>query len=162
MCIESDFDPTVFETMLNDLLSSDPTLIKESSIDLSFPILESEPPTREMGTDPMEPAPATLPIIIKTTNGTPSTTKPIILIQTMNKPPLDNSLYAMPAEFYNCPTETTISDYTMEDNLPLTPSTSSESPDEQCSNSPDDAHSSMLTNFDVSHPSILLTNEIFL
>jgi len=117
--------------MLNELLSSDPTLIKESSIDLSFPIIESEPPTREIGTDPMEPTPSALPIIIKTTNGNPLTTKPIFVIQTMNS------------------IETSTNDYTMEDSLPLTPSSSSESPDEPCSNSPDNTQSSMLTNFDV-------------
>jgi hypothetical protein len=140
--------------MLNELLSSDPTLIKESSFDLPFPMIESEPPTREMGTDPMEPAPTTLPIIIKTTNGNPLTTKPILLIHSMNKPPADNSLFSttdtMPTQYY----ESSTTDYTMEENLPLTPSSSSESPDEQCSNSPDDAHSSMLTNFDVSESSI--------
>jgi hypothetical protein len=117
--------------MLNELLSSDPTLIKESSIDLSFPIIESEPPTREIGTDPMEPTPSALPIIVKTTNGNSLTTKPIFVIQTMNS------------------IETSTNDYTMEDSLPLTPSSSSESPDEPCSNSPDNTQSSMLTNFDV-------------
>jgi hypothetical protein len=139
--------------MLNELLSSDPTLIKESSIDLSFPIIDSEPPTREIGTDPMEPIPSTLPLIIKTTNGNPLTTKPIFLIQTMNKSTVDNSLSSatttMPTEYYNFQIETSTNDYPMEDNLPLTPSSSSESPDEQCSNSPDNTQSSMLTNFDV-------------
>jgi hypothetical protein len=101
----------------------------------------------------MEPTPSTLPLIIKTTNGNPLTTKPIYLIQTMNKSTVDNSSTSvtttMPTEYYNFQIETSTNDYPMEDNLPLTPSSSSESPDEQCSNSPDNTQSSMLTNFDV-------------
>lgn len=151
----------VFEKILSELFPSDPTLLKESSIDLSFPLTESEPPTREIGTDPMEPSPSTLPIIIKTNNGTPITTKPILLIQSMPQLSSENTstftttttTTTMPTECYNLeidPSTFNISDYQMEDILPMTPSTSSESPDEATSHSPDGTHSPLLTNFDVS------------
>jgi len=130
--------------------------LKETSIDLFSPLLESEPLTREMGTDPMEPSLPALPIIIKTSHGNPLMTKPILLIQT-NTPPIDNSLSyttttTIPTEYYNFqvdPSSFTMNDYPMDDGLPLTPSTSNDSPDELRSHSPDSAHSSMLTNFEV-------------
>ena len=155
-CLEGDFDPTVFEKILSELFSSDPSLLKETSIDLFSPLLEPEPLTREMGTDPMEPSLPALPIIINTNNGNPLTTKPIFLIQT-NTPPVDNSLSfttttTIPTEYYDFqvdPSSFTMNDYPMDDGLPLTPSTSSDSPDEPRSHSPDNAHSSMLTNFEV-------------
>jgi hypothetical protein len=147
--LETDFDPAIFERLLNELLASDPSMLKEQSFDLAF---ESEPPTREIGTDPMEPTPSNVPIFITTTpNVSQLTNKPIILIQTTNKP----SVQSAPTEYYNFPIESssiTINDYQMDDGLPLTPSTS-ESPDETSSNSPgsiqDNVYSTMLTNFDV-------------
>ena len=147
----------VFEKILSELFPSDPTLLKENSIDLNFPILDSEPPTREMGTDPMEPSPPTLPIIIKTTDGNPITSKPLLLIQSMPQSTSDHSsaitTTTLPTEYYDLqidPSSFTTNDYQMEDMLPLTPSSSSGSSDEPTSHSPDSAHISMLTNFDVS------------
>jgi len=147
--IENDFDATIFEDLVNKLFSSDPLLLKEQSIDLSFPPLESEPPTREIGTDPMEPVQPALPIIIKPTNVNNSSNNPILFIRTINK---------TPTEYYNFPIESSsviTNDYQMEDNLPLTPSSSSESPDETCSNSPDSLQnntcSTMLTDLDVNY-----------
>lgn len=149
-----EFDPMVFEKILSELFPSDSTLLKENSIDLTFPILDSEPPTREMGTDPMEPSPSTLPIIIRTTDGNPITSKPILLIQSMPQTTSDHSsTTTLPTEYYDLqidPSSFTTNDYQMEDILPLTPSSSSGSSDEPTSHSPDSAHSSMLTNFDVS------------
>merc|ERR1711939_432833 len=46
---ETDFDPATFEKLINELLS-----------------LESEAATREIGTDPMEPVPQSMPLIINT------------------------------------------------------------------------------------------------
>ena len=147
--LETDFDPTLFEKLLNDLLSSDPSTIQEQSINLSFTPLESEPPTRETGTDPMEPTPITLPLIIKTNNINQSTNPPIFLIQTMQKAPVESP----PNEYYNLQIESSIpNDYQMEDGLPLTPSLSSESPDEASSQSPEyspNMYSKLLTNLDV-------------
>jgi hypothetical protein len=138
----------MFEELVNKLFSTDPLLLKEQSIDLSF---ESEPPTREIGTDPMEPMPSTVPIIIKTTNINQLTNKPILHIQTMNQPQIQST----PTEYYNIQIESsslTTDEYPMEDILSLTPSTS-ESPDEARSNSPDGSqenlYSTMLTNLDV-------------
>lgn len=155
---DEEFDPMVFEKILSELFPSDSTLLKENSIDLSFPILDSEPPTREMGTDPMEPSPPTLPIIIKTTDGHPITSKPILLIQSMPQPTSD-SASTLPTEYYNLqidPSTFMINDDQMEDGLPLTPSSSSGSTDEPTSHSPDSAHSSMLTNFDVCSMMVLI------
>jgi len=145
--IENDFDATVFEDLVNKLFSSDPLLLKEQSIDLSFPPLESEPLTREIGTDPMEPVSSTSPIIIKSTNVNNLTNNSILFIRTINKTPIESvplTTTTEPTEYYN---------FQMEDDLPLTPSSTSESPDEASSNSPDssqnNAYSTMLTNLDV-------------
>lgn len=148
--LENEFDPAIFEKLLNELLSSDPTTLQEQSINLSFSTLESEPPTREMGTDPMEPAPTTLPLIIKTNNINQFTNNPIYLIQTVNKTPTET----VSNEYYNLQFESsTTTDYPMEEVSPLTPSTLSESPDDSGSHSPDysqdNAYSKLLTNFDV-------------
>jgi hypothetical protein len=144
--IENDFDATVFEDLVNKLFSSDPLLLKEQSIDLSFPPLESEPLTREIGTDPMESVPSASPIIIKSTNVNNLTNNSILFIRTINKTPTESVPLTTtePTEYYN---------FQMEDDLPLTPSSTSESPDEASSNSPDssqnNAYSTMLTNLDV-------------
>jgi hypothetical protein len=132
--LESDFDPAVFEKLLNELLSSDPSTLQEQSFNLSFASTECEPSTREIGTDPMEPTPTALPLIIKTHNiNQQSTTSPIFLIQTLNKIPAVSA----PNEYYNLQIESsTTNDYQMEDSLPLTPSTS-DSPDESRSHSPE-------------------------
>ncbi|CAF1045433.1 unnamed protein product [Rotaria sordida] len=172
---EDQFDPVAFDAFLNDFLSSEPSLFIEQSIDLPLTSFESEPTTREIGTDPMEPVPTTRPITITTTNINQLTKTPIILIQTSNKTANGNSLRiesvpwttTVPTEIYNLqfdPSSSTINDYPMEDILPLTPSTSSESPDETSSNSPDssdNAYSKMLTNFDnlPSTGPLVLTNE---
>ncbi len=155
--IENDFDATIFEDLVNKLFSSDPLLLKEQSIDLSFPPLESEPPTREIGTDPMEPVQPALPIIIKPTNVNNSTNNPILFIRKINKTPTE-SVSLTTTEYYNFPIESSLvitNDYQMEDNLPLTPSSSSESPDETRSNSPDSLQnngcSTMLTDLDVNY-----------
>lgn len=117
MCIENDFDPTLFDKIVNELFSNDPTMLKEQSIDFTSPLFEIESPTREIGTDPMEPS---VPLIIKTTNATQYTPKPIILIQTtQTTQPID-----VPTEYISAE-----NDYVMEDVLPLTPSTSNDSPD---------------------------------
>ena len=145
--LEEEFDPMVFEKILSELFPSDPNLLKESSIDLSFPLVESEPPTREIGTDPMEPSPPTLPIIIQTIPQLQSDT-------AATNMPIDCFTFEIDSSLF--PTN----DYQMEDVLPLTPSTSSESPDEPASNSPDSANSSMLTNFDVSEKEIFLCSAV--
>lgn len=141
----------MFEDLVNQLISSDPSIC-------DFPF-EPEPPTREMGTDPMEPVPSTSSIIIKTTSTNPYINKPILVIRTTTTNP------TMPIEY----TSVTTDDYQMEDNLPLTPSSSSESPDEGNSNSPDSlqntAYPSMLTDLDVSkkkHNFFILIFFIFL
>jgi len=148
--------------LLNDLLSSDPTMINEQSIDLSSTAFEPEPTTREMGTDPMEPTPSTRPLIIRTTNANQLSNPPIFFIQTTNNTSIGNSLpiqstpsttTTLPNEYYNLQLDSTTNHYQMEEALPLTPSTLSESPDEGNSNSPDsfheNAYSKLLTNFDV-------------
>ncbi len=159
--LETDFDAINFEKLLNDLLSSDPTMINEQSIDLSSTAFEPEPTTREMGTDPMEPTPSTRPLIIRTTNANQLSNPPIFFIQTTNNTSIGNSLpiqsapsTILPNEYYNLQLDSsslTTNDYQMEEALPLTPSTLSESPDE--GNSPDsfheNAYSKLLTNFDV-------------
>lgn len=155
---ENDFDPAMFERIVNELFSSDPTMLKEQSIDLAYPLFETESTTREIGTDPMEPSipPTTLPIIIKTTDTNQLTSKPIILIQTtQTTKPIDvqNDYFSMST------------DYLMDDPLPLTPSTSSDSPDERNSNSPDSIHesssSAMFTDLEhlPSSGKLVLTNE---
>ena len=161
--LETDFDPSTFEKLLNDLLSSDPTMLNEQSIDISPVPFGSEPTTREMGTDPMEPIPSVRPLIIKT-NAKHLPNTPIFLIQTMNNPSMGNSLpiesvpltTTLPNEYYNLQIDSsslTTTDYQMEEVLPLTPSTSSDSPDERSSNSPDtfqdNTYSKLLTDFDV-------------
>lgn len=114
---ENDFDPTLFDKIINELFANDPTMLKEQSIDFTYPIFETESPTREIGTDPMEPS---VPLIIKTANSTQYTPKPIILIQTTQPTkPIDIQTEYIAAE----------NDYVMEDVLPLTPSTSNDSPD---------------------------------
>ncbi|CAF1104909.1 unnamed protein product [Rotaria sp. Silwood1] len=173
---EDQFDPAAFETYLNELLSSEPSLFKEQSIDLSSTSFETEPTTREIGTDPMEEVPTTRPITITTANINQLTKTPIILIQTSNQTAIGNALRIesvqstttpVPTELFNFqyePSSSTIIDYPMEDVLPLTPSSSSESPDETISNSPDssdNAYSKLLTNFDnlpTTGP-LVLTNE---
>ncbi|CAF2454183.1 unnamed protein product [Rotaria sp. Silwood2] len=176
---EDQFDPVAFEAFLNDFLSSDPSLLKEQSIDLASTSFESEPTTREIGTDPMEEVPTTQPITITTANINQLTKTPIILIQTSNRTAIGSSLRiesvplttttTVPTELYNLqfePSSSTISDFPMEDILPLTPSSSSESPDEISSNSPDssdNAYSKMLTNFDnlpTAGPLVLTNEEI--
>jgi len=169
---ETEFDPAVFEKLITELLTSDPSYIQEQSIELPVQYEQFEPRTREMGTDPMEPIPSTtLPIIIKTPSNINQLTKPIILIQTTNKPPIGNSLSIQPApmEYINFqiePSSLTTNDYEMDNGLPLTPSPStSESPDEGNSSSSeslhDNAYSTMLTNLDNLPPtgSLVLTNE---
>lgn len=132
---DTDFDSSLFDKIVNDLFSSDPAMLKEQSIDLTYPLFETESPTREIGTDPMEPSvpQTTLPLIIKTTDVAQFTPKPIILIQsTPSTKPIDVS-----NEYFNITT-----DYSMEDALPLTPSTSNDSTDERNTNSPDSIHES--------------------
>ena len=165
--LENEFNPAAFEAFINELLSTDPSITKEQSIDLPFSSFESEPATREIGTDPMESTPILHPITI-TTNGINQLNEmPIFIIQTVNKTPTDSSLptETMPLTtttsestgLYNLqfgPTSSsTTNDFQNEDILPLTPSSSSESPDEASSNSPDNSlnnvYSRMLTNFDV-------------
>jgi len=140
--VENDFDPAKFEKLLNELLSTDPTTLQEESFDLS------EPATREIGTDPMESTTTTttLPFIIKTHNINQLTNTPIFLIQTSNQ--MENS---------------TLNDYQVDEVSPLTPSTSSDSPDESSSHSPDNMYSKMLTNFDdlpKTGPFVLTNEEI--
>lgn len=114
----------------------------------------------------MESVLATQPITITTTNVAQPTKGPIILIRTANGNIISGSLQlesiplatttttTVPTESYQVelPAPTT-NDYQMEDILPLTPSTNSESNDDIAANSPesspDSAYSKMLTNFDV-------------
>lgn len=164
--LEIEFDPIAFEAFLNDFLSSDASFVKEQSLDLSSTPHELEPTKREIGTDPMEPTPVAIaqPITITTTNLNQLTKTPIFLIQTTNNAfgselrlePVSLTT-TVPKEFYNLQIDSSLSttnEYQAEDMLPLTPSTSSESPDETSSNSPDNSadnmYSKMLTNLDVS------------
>ncbi|CAF1682120.1 unnamed protein product [Rotaria magnacalcarata] len=172
---ECDFDPIAFETFLNDFLSNDALILKEQSMDLPLTSLEAEPTTREIGTDPMESVPTTRPITIATANISQFSNNPIILIRTTSGNEIGNSLRVenLPlatttTESYNFQFETPISttnDYQMEDILPLTPSTLSESNDETRSDSPesspDNVYSKMLTNFDnlPDKGPLVLTNE---
>lgn len=165
--LENQFDPIAFETFLNELMSSDPFLMKEQSVDLPIAHVESEPSTREMGTDPMEPVLSAQPITITTTNLSELTNGPIFLIRTTGQNTLGNTLQIESVPISNTTTaqtemfslqfdpSSTISDYQMEDHIPLTPSSSSnDSPDENLSNSPDGSsdnlYSKLLTNLDVS------------
>ena len=131
-------------------------MIPEQSIELSLPSLESESSTREIGTDPMEPVSQPLPLIINSANLRQLTSAPIILIQKPVNTVVDN-VSSITNDCYNAPLDSSSlgsSDYPMEEVLPLTPSTSSDSPDEGNSNSPDvcqdQTYSKLLTNFDVS------------
>jgi hypothetical protein len=115
-------------------------MLKEQSIDLPFSSLETDPPTREIGTDPMEPVPSTLPIIIKTTDNNQN---PILLIQTANQ---------SSTEYFNFQIDSsslTTTDYPMEDGSPLTPPSSSESRSNSPDNSQNNVYSSMLTDLEV-------------
>ncbi|CAF1233518.1 unnamed protein product [Adineta ricciae] len=152
--IDTDFDPAVFEKLINELLSSDPGMIPEQSIDLPLTSLEPESSTREIGTDPMEPVSQPLPLIINSANLRQLTSAPIIFIQKPADIVVDN-VSSLTNDCYNAPLDSSSlgsNDCPMEDVLPLTPSTSSDSPDEGNSNSPDvcqdQTFSKLLTNFD--------------
>ncbi|UJR23082.1 hypothetical protein I4U23_026105 [Adineta vaga] len=165
--IETDFDATTFEKLINELFSSDPTMIHEQSIDLPLTSVESEASTREIGTDPMEPISQPTPLIINPTTLQQLSSTPIVFIQNPANLSLDNTV-PLVNESYNVQFDSSSfvsNDYQMEEILPLTPSTSSDSPDEGNSNSPDsyqdNAYSKLLTNLDnlPRNGPLVLTNE---
>ena len=145
--LEMNFDIDMFQEYLEQLISSD-----SSSSSPSSSATDSEPATREMGTDPMvEMAPPAQPVISQTTKPLRlvSTTQlnqflnqPIIIFHqsgskpTMNNTPASISLVAM-EEYPPTETETTVS---TEIFGTMTPSPSNDSSDEGISSSPDAAH----------------------
>lgn len=136
--LEMNFDIDMFQEYLEQLISSD-------SSSSSSSVTDSEPATREMGTDPMvEVAP---PVIIQTTKplrsvSTAQLNQPIFIIRqsgskpTMNNTPASISFVAM-EEYPPIQTETPVSTEIFDT---MTPSPSNDSSDEGISSSPDAGH----------------------
>jgi hypothetical protein len=130
-------------------MSSDPAMLNENSFDISLPLNDSEPTTREMGTDPMENMTSPSRLIINLPKTNQSINKPIFIIQ-------QSAGHLLPQDstfIITAPTTTTVNDDQMGDFDPMTPSPSSGSADDEISTSPDmfqdNNYSKLLTNFEV-------------